>query len=74
MKTLKKFASLQKGGESFERSRLLISDVYIAQGNWSAAADNLREFKKSYPQSKFVQSVDYVLPQIEQQIRVAGKK
>jgi len=74
MKTLKKFASLQKAGESFERSRLLISDVYIAQGNWSAAADNLRDFKKSYPQSKFVQSVDYVLPQIEQQIRVAGKK
>jgi thioredoxin-related protein len=74
MKTLKKFASFQKAGESFERSRLLISDVYIAQGNWSAAADNLREFKKSYPQSKFVQSVDYVLPQIEQQIRVAGKK
>jgi thioredoxin-related protein len=74
MKTLKRFASFQKAGESFERSRLLISDVYIAQGNWSAAADNLREFKKSYPQSKFVQSVDYVLPQIEQQIRVAGKK
>ncbi len=74
MKTLKKFATVQSTGESFERSRLLISDVYIAQGNWSAAADNLREFKKAYPQSKFVQSVDYVLPQIEQQIHVAGKK
>lgn len=74
MQTLKKFANVQKAGESFERSRLLISDVYIAQGNWNAAADNLRNFKKTYPQSKFVQSIDYVLPQIEQQIRVTGKK
>jgi len=74
MKTIKKFASLQKAGEPFERSRLLMSDIYIAQGNWGAAADNLRTFKKSYPQSKFVQNVDYVLPQIEQQMKMAGGK
>lgn len=74
MKTLKKFAGVQKQGDWFERSRLLMSDVYIGQGNWAAAAENLRDFKKNYPQSKFVQSVDYVLPQIEQQIHVAGKK
>ncbi len=72
MKTIKKFASLQKAGEPFERSRLLMTDVYVQQGNWSAAADNLRTFKKTYPQSKFVSNVDYVLPQIEQQIKMAG--
>lgn len=74
LKTLKKFAGVQKEGEWFERSRLLASDVYIGQGNWAAAAENLRDFKKTYPDSKFVKSVDYVLPQIEQQIHVAGKK
>ena len=72
MKTIKKFGSLQKTGEPFERSRLLMTDVYVQQGNWSAAADNLRTFKKTYPQSKFVSNVDYVLPQIEQQIKMAG--
>jgi thioredoxin-related protein len=72
MKTLQKFASFQKAGEPFERSRLLMTDVYIAQNNWGAAADNLRTFKKTYPQSKFNSNVDYVLPQIEQQMKMAG--
>ena len=74
MKTIRKFASVQKAGDTFERSRLLMSDLYIAQGNWGAAAENLRTFKKTYPQSKFVQNVDYVLPQIEQQMKMAGGK
>ena len=74
LKTINKFASVQKAGETFERSRLLMSDVYIAQGNWGAAADNLRTFKKTYPQSRFVQNIDSVLPQIEQQMRMAGGK
>jgi thioredoxin-related protein len=74
MSTIKKFAAIQQAGESFERSRLLISDIYIAQGKWSAAADNLRLFKKTYPKSKFVQNIDYVLPQLEQQIKMAGGK
>jgi thioredoxin-related protein len=77
MKTLKKFGGVQKSGEFYERSRLLITDNYIGQGNWSAAAENLRSFKKTYPQSRFVSSVDSVLPQLEQQVKLAassGKK
>jgi TolA-binding protein len=72
MNTLKKFGKIQKEGENFERSRLLISDVYIAQNNFPAAAENLREFKRTFPKSKFVPNVDYVLPQIEKQIQMTG--
>src|SRR5205823_509239 len=74
MSTLKKFASVQSKGEQFERSRLLMGDVYISQGNYQGAADALKTFKKTFPSSKFVANVDYVLPQIEQQIKPAGKK
>ena len=75
MTTLDKFAKVQKSGEFYERSRLLKSDNYIGKGNWNAAADNLRTFKKTYPQSRFVPTVDNILPQIEQQIKLtAGKK
>lgn len=73
--TLDKFAKIQTAGEQFERSRLLMGDVYISQGNYKGAADTLKNFKKSFPQSKFVANVDYVLPQIERQIQLsAGKK
>jgi thioredoxin-related protein len=74
MGTLNRFAGVQKSGEFFERSRLLLSDIYIGQGKWSAAADNLRSFKKSYPQSKYASNVDYILPQLEQQIKLTGGK
>jgi thioredoxin-related protein len=74
MKTLNRFAGVQKSGEFFERSRLLVSDIYIGQGKWGAAADNLRSFKKSYPQSKYASNVDYILPQLEQQMKLAGGK
>jgi len=74
MNTLKKFASVQTKGEQFERSRLLMGDVYLSQGNYQGAADALKTFKKTFPSSKFIQNVDYVLPQIEQQIKTAGGK
>lgn len=68
LKTIRTFASVQKKGDAYEKSRLLASDIYIQQGNWMGAANELRAFKANFPQSPFVSKVDMVLPQIEQRL------
>lgn len=69
MKTLKKFASLQNKGDAYERSRLLVGDVYIQQGNFDKAVAEYKNFKINFPNSPLIKNVDMVLPQLERQIR-----
>ncbi len=77
-KTLKKFATVQTQGDAFERSRLLVGDIYLSQGNLMAAANEYRNFKKIYPKSQYIRNVDMVLPQVERQLQAQpqaqGKK
>lgn len=72
LKTIKSFSSVQSKGESIERARLLASDIYLKQGNLLGAANELRQFKASYPNSPFVQNVNMMLPAIERTL--AAKK
>jgi thioredoxin-related protein len=67
--TLKKFAAVQKQGDAFERSRLLVGDIYLSQGNLMAAANEYRNFKATFPKSQYVRNVDMVLPQVERQLQ-----
>jgi predicted negative regulator of RcsB-dependent stress response len=69
MKTLRKFASIQTKGDAYERSRLLVGDVYIQQGNFEKAVAEYRNFKLNFPNSALIKNVDMVLPQLERQIR-----
>jgi thioredoxin-related protein len=73
-KTLGKFSSVQKKGESYERSRLLVGDIYLSQGNLMAAATEYRNFKASFPKSQYIRNIDLVLPQVERQLQAQGKK
>ena len=73
-KTLKKFAGVQSKGDTFERSRLLVGDIYLQQGNFLAAANEYRAFKATYPKSQYVRNVDMVLPQVERQLQISSKK
>ncbi len=70
LKTINDFAAVQNRGESFERSRLVISDVYVAQGNFRSAVESLREFKARFPQSQYVAQVNALLPGLERQLLV----
>lgn len=67
-KTIAKFATLQNKGDSFERSRLLIGDIYMQQGNISAALNEYRSFKTKYPNSQYNRNLDVMIPQLERQI------
>jgi thioredoxin-related protein len=71
IKTLRKFGSVQNKGDTYEKSRLLIGDIYVQQGNYQAAVNEFRAFKANFPSSPFVRNVDVVLPQLEQ--RLAGR-
>jgi thioredoxin-related protein len=67
-KTLKKFSTIQKQGDAYERSRLLVGDIYLTQGNLMAAANEYRAFKTAFPKSPYIRNVDQVLPQVEQRL------
>ena len=68
LKTIRKFATVQTKGESFEKSRLLAGDIYVQQGNFKSAVNEFRAFKTNFPNSQFIQNVDVVLPQLEQKL------
>ncbi|HEX7679607.1 MAG TPA: thioredoxin fold domain-containing protein [Thermoanaerobaculia bacterium] len=67
-KTIAKFGTLQNKGDSYERSRLLIGDIYMQQGNIGAALNEYRSFKTKYPNSQYNRNLDAMIPQLEQQM------
>jgi len=69
--TVNAFSKVQSKGESYERARLLMAQAYMEQGNIMGAANELRKFKKTFPNSKLVANVDMILPDLER--RLAGK-
>jgi thioredoxin-related protein len=73
MATIQKFGTLQKAGENYEKSRLLIGDVYLQQGKVDRAVAEYRSFKAAFPQSQYVKNIDMILPQLERQIPTAKK-
>ncbi len=73
-KTIAKFGTLQNKGDSYERSRLLIGDIYMQQGNISAALNEYRSFKTRYPNSQYNRNLDVMIPQLEQQMGGPRKK
>ena len=72
LKTLKKFSGVQSKGDAYERSRLLIGDIYLTQGNLLAASTEYRNFKTTFPKSQYVRNVEMVLPQVERQMQAQG--
>lgn len=70
MATIQKFSTVQKKGENYEKSRLLIGDLYLEQGKLDRAVAEYRNFKQSFPQSQYVKNIDFLLPQLERQLSV----
>jgi thioredoxin-related protein len=66
--TIAKFATLQNKGDSFERSRLLIGDIYLQTGNVPGALEEYKAFKAKYPNSAYVRNIDMMIPQLERQL------
>ncbi|HEX7151936.1 MAG TPA: thioredoxin fold domain-containing protein [Thermoanaerobaculia bacterium] len=69
-KTIQKLTSVSKSGEPVERSKILLGQIYMEQGNLQGAANELRSFKTTYPNSPLIANVNAILPQIERQLAV----
>lgn len=67
-KTIAKFGTVQNKGDAFERSRLLIGDIYVQQGNVAAAINEFRGFKSKYPSSPYIRNLDVLIPKLESQM------
>lgn len=70
LKTAGDFAAVQNTGTPFERSRILVGNVYLAQGNFKSAVETLRDFKTKFPKSPYIRDVDAVLPALERQLSI----
>jgi len=67
--TVKQFSKVQNKGDAYERSRLLLGQVYMEQGNILAAANELRTFKTSFPNSPLIRTVEMILPDLERRLQ-----
>jgi thioredoxin-related protein len=67
-KTITKFGTLQNKGDAFEKSRLLVGDIYMQQGNITGALNEYRGFKTKYPNSQYNRNLDILIPQLERQM------
>jgi thioredoxin-related protein len=63
--TIKRLGILQKKGDALERSRFLAGQIYIQKGNLTAALNEYKTFKTTFPNSPLVQNVDMILPRLE---------
>jgi thioredoxin-related protein len=68
-KTINELNGLSKLGESVERSRLLLGQIYLQQGNLLQARDEFRAFKAAFPNSPLIRNIDQVLPEIEKRVK-----
>jgi thioredoxin-related protein len=73
IKTVLQFGKIQKKGEAYERSRFLLAQIYMQQGNLMAAANELRLFRTQFPNSPLIRNVEVMLPGIERQLSASKK-
>jgi thioredoxin-related protein len=70
--TIAAFSKIQSKGDAYEKSRLLVGDTYLQQGNYTGAIAEYKKFKAAYPTSPYVKNIDNLIPQIERQIQTTA--
>jgi len=71
--TIRELTALSKLGESVEAARMLAGQIYMQQGNLLGAANEFRSFKKAYPNSTLLPTIEMMLPEIERRLASSGK-
>ena len=70
---IRQLTSVSKMGESVEQARMLAGQIYMQQGNLLGAANEFRSFKKQFPNSNLLPTIDMMLPEIERRLAASGK-
>jgi len=67
-KTIRELLMLSRAGEAVERSRLLLGQIYMQQGNLVAARDEYRNFRDLFPDSMLLGNIEQVLADLEKRV------
>jgi thioredoxin-related protein len=73
LRVARQLSAISKVGEAVENARMLMGQIYMQQGNFPAAADEFRSFKKAFPESPHIRNIDKMLPEIERRMSMPGK-
>jgi thioredoxin-related protein len=68
-KTIRELLMLSRAGEAVERSRLLLGQIYIQQGNLLQARNEYRNFKDLFPESPLLGNIEQVLAELEKRVQ-----
>jgi thioredoxin-related protein len=68
LKTIRALTALSTRGDAVERAKLLSAQIHVARNNLLGAVNELRSFKKTYPTSPHLGTVDSVLPDLERRL------
>lgn len=67
-KIIRELLMLSRFGEAVERSRLLLGQTYLQQGNLVGARDEFRNFKDMFPESPLMANIEQILPELEKRL------
>ncbi len=67
-KSIRALTAVSTRGDAVERATLLGAQIYVAQNNLLGAVNELRAFKKKFPASPHLGTVDSVLPDLERRL------
>jgi len=67
-KTIRELLMISRAGDAVERSRLLLGQTYLQQGNLVGARDEYRNFKDLFPDSPLLGNIEQVLAELERRI------
>lgn len=73
IKTIDTALSRKPAPSNIEQLRFLKAQVYLDAGNLKSGLDELKKFRISYPNSQLTQTVNRLVPQIEQAIKTTKK-
>lgn len=72
LRVVRELMARSNAGEAVERANLLVAQVYLEQGNLSAARNEFRAFKQKFPASGFGPNVDRVLLDLDRRLGTAA--
>lgn len=67
-KTVRELLMLSRVGEAVERSRLLLGQIYLQQGNLVGARNEYRNFRDTFPDSPLLGNIEQVLAELERRV------
>jgi thioredoxin-related protein len=68
-KTIRELLMLSRAGEAVERSRILMGQIYLQQGNLVGARNEYRNFKDLFPESPLLGNIEQVLAELEKRVQ-----